>query len=315
MISMKQMFKKYFVPHEHNDYKPHFWRGKSVFVVSLIIVSLFGLSLLQHAIIVRTNLASIISAVLVDLANNDREDINIKTLTVNPLLTLAAQKKADDMAKKGYFSHTSPDGLTPWHWFQEAGYVFKYAGENLAINFSDSGNVEKAWMNSLKHRENILNANFTEIGIAMAKGVYQGRETIFVVQMFGAPVFVKTGTVAPPVAIVVSPPVPPKEINNLFIAVKGETQEQPAPEEKTITPRKVSYATFSEELAVSPEKTLSYLYTVLGAFLLAAFVIFIAVESRKQSIRHILYALFVFCLMAGLVYINKAVFFTDVFIK
>ncbi len=218
---MKRVLKKYFIPAEHNDYKPHFWRGKSVFFVSLIIVSLFGLSLLQHAIIVRTNLASIISSVLVDLANNDREDININTLTVNPLLTLAAQKKADDMAKKGYFSHTSPDGLTPWHWFQEAGYIFKYAGENLAINFSDSGDVEKAWMNSLKHRENILNANFTEIGIAIAKGAEDDCANISVrIRSQIMPCPSQTGMANPITKAPINPNIDPTILTFLFLNMK-----------------------------------------------------------------------------------------------
>jgi uncharacterized protein YkwD len=44
--------------------------------------------------------------------------------------------KANDMATLSYFAHTSPSGLTPWHWFAKANYVFSYAGENLAIDFS-----------------------------------------------------------------------------------------------------------------------------------------------------------------------------------
>ncbi len=64
-------------------------------------------------------------------------------LAVNPVLERAAQAKADDMAAKSYFSHNSPDGVTPWFWLNQAGYVFTYAGENLAANFSDSIDVEK----------------------------------------------------------------------------------------------------------------------------------------------------------------------------
>ena len=70
---------------------------------------------------------------------------------------------------------------------EKADYDFVYAGENLAINFEDSSEVSSAWMNSPKHKENILNGNFTEIGIATEKGFYNGKETIFVVQMFGSP--------------------------------------------------------------------------------------------------------------------------------
>ena len=91
------------------------------------------------------------------------------------------------MSNLGYFAHESPTGVTPWFWFKEAGYTFLYAGENLAINFTESSDVENAWMASPKHKENILNANFREIGIATVDGVYNNNPTTFVVQMFGTP--------------------------------------------------------------------------------------------------------------------------------
>jgi hypothetical protein len=91
------------------------------------------------------------------------------------------------MAKEGYFAHDSPSGVTPWEWFDEVEYTYETAGENLAIDFSDSDAVVDAWMDSRLHRENILEEDFTEIGIATARGEYEGRETVFVVQMFGTP--------------------------------------------------------------------------------------------------------------------------------
>lgn len=131
--------------------------------------------------------AAVIASVLVDLANDDREALALPTLAANPLLTAAAQAKANDMAAKDYFSHTTPEGYDSWHWFREAGYDYQFAGENLAVNFVDSGDVQKAWMNSPTHRDNIVNPKYTEIGIATAVGMYQGREAVFAVQMFGRP--------------------------------------------------------------------------------------------------------------------------------
>ncbi len=131
--------------------------------------------------------AAVISSSLVELVNFDRTSASVGRLKVNPLLEQAAQAKANDMATKGYFAHNSPDGTTPWHWFAQVGYDYVYAGENLAIDFFESADVEKAWMNSPLHRANIINADFTEIGIATAKGIYNGHETTFVVQMFGKP--------------------------------------------------------------------------------------------------------------------------------
>lgn len=130
-------------------------------------------------------LASISPAELVELTNVRREDRDLTTLSVDPRLTAAAQLKADDMAEEGYFAHTSPDGTEPWHWFNEAGYDYQYAGENLAVNFSESHQVDQAWMDSPSHKRNIVNERFEDIGIATAEGEHEGVEATFVVQLFG----------------------------------------------------------------------------------------------------------------------------------
>jgi len=91
------------------------------------------------------------------------------------------------MASKGYFAHYSPSGLSPWYWFTKAGYSYKKAGENLAVNFKDSDDVVRAWMNSPTHKANIVKEGYTEIGIGIAEGVYQGKKATFVVQLFAAP--------------------------------------------------------------------------------------------------------------------------------
>lgn len=133
------------------------------------------------------SLSAIYGSVLVSLANRDRVSVNVPELRTNPTLEKAAQMKADDMAARSYFSHNTPDGKTPWYWFKEAGYNYRYAGENLAVNFKDSEEVQTAWQNSRGHFLNIINPKFTEIGIATSTGIYKGKEAVFVVQMFGSP--------------------------------------------------------------------------------------------------------------------------------
>lgn len=131
--------------------------------------------------------ASVLPSVVEAMTNDQRAQTGAGALAVSPLLTKAAQEKADDMAAKGYFAHVAPDGTEPWHWFDAVGYDYEYAGENLAVNFDDSQQLMQAWMNSPKHRENILKPEYTEIGIGMATGTYQGKETLFVVQFFAKP--------------------------------------------------------------------------------------------------------------------------------
>jgi len=133
------------------------------------------------------SLSAIYASVLVNLTNKDRARENISELKVSPILEKAAQMKADDMASKGYFAHNTPEGLTPWYWFTLAGYKYAFAGENLAVNFEESEDVQTAWMNSRGHFLNIMNPKYTEIGIATSTGIYKGREAVFVVQMFGSP--------------------------------------------------------------------------------------------------------------------------------
>ena len=171
-----------------NNHHPKAWLGPSVAALVFLIVFSFFASITHRVIISRTGyLADVLPRVLVDLTNNNRLASNVGGLKTNPMLEEAARRKAADMAEKSYFAHYSPEGLSPWYFIQSVNYDFIYAGENLAVFFSDSEDVVDAWMDSPGHRENILNQNFTEIGIATSKGYYKGEETIFVVQMFGKP--------------------------------------------------------------------------------------------------------------------------------
>lgn len=192
---MKKTLKKYFIPHPENEHKPHFLREKSVITTALVAAILFFASMFGNHVVMRSpQLASIKSAFLVDLTNKDRAKEGLQPLSINENLVAAANMKASDMAAKEYFAHQSPDGRMPWDFIKASGYSYIYAGENLAVNFDDSGEVERAWMNSPTHKKNIVNPKYTEIGIATAPGRYKGDNTMYVVQMFGRP---RTAVAAP----------------------------------------------------------------------------------------------------------------------
>lgn len=123
---------------------------------------------------------------VIELVNKERKSIGLDILTENCRLSQAAQEKSEDMASNNYFAHTSPDGLTPWHWIEESGYDYIYAGENLAINFSSAENQHKAWMESSEHRKNIISPNYGEIGVAVKEGNINGKGAVITVQVFGA---------------------------------------------------------------------------------------------------------------------------------
>lgn len=186
---MKKRLKKLFIPHEENGFRPDFLERFSMGVMMVLVLLSFTMANLQALFWVGSEwmVTAVLPSVIVNLTNEEREDDRIGTLTRNPTLDLAAQLKAEDMAEKSYFAHYAPDGTSPWYWFQEAGYTFTKAGENLAVHFNDSGKVVDAWMDSPSHRANILNGDYTEIGVGTARGEYKGSPTVFVVQLFGTP--------------------------------------------------------------------------------------------------------------------------------
>jgi len=205
---MKRIINKYIVPQEGNQNKPHLLRETGVLVLAYLIVLVFFGSLLQSRLIMSPQFtAEVLPAVLVDLANDDRSENQLASLTINPKLVAAAKLKAKDMADNEYFAHTSPvdPSKTPWYWINQVGYSFTAAGENLAIDFSDSGAVNQAWMESPGHRANLLNSKFTEIGIAIESGSFEGHPTTYVVQLFGKP---RVVAAAAPTPVVTPKPQP-----------------------------------------------------------------------------------------------------------
>ena len=187
---MISWLKKHFIPHVGNDHRPHFLRKKNIQNVVAVVLFLEIFTFLiptLSRINMEGGMAAVLPAVLADLTNEERQSQNLETLTVSPILNKAAEMKAQDMATYGYFAHTSPEGKTPWYWLEQVGYKYQYAGENLAINFSDSKDVTSAWMASPTHKANIVKGNYTEIGTGVATGMYEGRETVFVAQVYANP--------------------------------------------------------------------------------------------------------------------------------
>ncbi len=186
---MQPSLPDFVVPKESNDYLPYLLRRTALLgMLGLVLLSFLLANL--HALLWQSSswlTGAVLPAVVVDLTNVERQAESLPSLTRSPILDAAAQLKAEDMAKNSYFSHYSPSGVSPWYWFGEANYHFVHAGENLAVHFSDSGEVVEAWMNSPTHKANIVNGNFREIGVGTAKGVYEGFDTVFVVQLFGTP--------------------------------------------------------------------------------------------------------------------------------
>lgn len=345
---MKKIFrllKHLLVPHDRNDYKPHLFRELGVSVLLFTSVFLLGSSAGSSFFIHKTVLgAEIASSVLIDLTNESRLAYNQHPLVRSAKLDQAAQLKGEDMASKEYFSHNSPDGVTPWHWFKMAGYNFLYAGENLAINFTDSADVEEAWLNSPTHRANIMNVEFREIGVATVRGYYKNYPTIYIVQMFGTPAYsapkgIVSEKVNTPLIKKIASSTPPRVStstqDNLIVLAKGEegsvkgveivasstiekimdTQEMAIVKNTSVEkiPSRIElplkkYSTWYERILFNMSYYIGFIYKALILLIAFGLVTLILVEMRKQHYKHILYAVLLLLLLSVFLYINQGFF-------
>ncbi len=249
----------HFVPSRSNGYWPKLLQRAAM-------LGMFGLVLLSFA---ATNVqallwqssdwlvGAILPAVVIKETNQARAAEHLSPVVRNPVLDAAATLKAEHMAKNGYFSHYSPEGVSPWHWFKEVGYTYAFAGENLAVHFTDSHEVVEAWLDSPSHRANIVNSQYQEIGIGTAKGTFEGYDTVFVVQLFGAPAKVPTPVLAEndalgtnEVAVAIAPASAQADTVAIgeVAAVAGEaTEAEPVPEPGQSTGEEGGSASPAEE--------------------------------------------------------------------
>lgn len=338
---MKKIFrslKKLLIPHDENDYKPHLFREFGVSVLLFTSVFLLGSSAGSSFFIHRTILgAEIASSVLVDLTNESRIEENKPPLIRSQKLDEAAELKGEDMASKEYFAHNSPEGVTPWHWFKVVGYNFLYAGENLAINFTDSADVEEAWLNSPTHRANIMNVEFREIGIATVKGVYKNYPTIYIVQMFGTPAYaapkdgidetantpvkkkvVATSSQLALITTEVSTSTVEGAVEGTATTSTSTLQQIVATQETAIVknttvgkiPARIdlplkTYSSWYERILFRMSYYIDFIYKGLILFVAFGLVTMILIEIRKQHYKHILYGILLLLLMSVFLYTNQ----------
>lgn len=124
----------------------------------------------------------------INQTNLQRQKENLPALKENQELNRAALAKVKDMFAVQYFEHVSPAGKGPGDLADDAGYEYIAIGENLALgNFKNDQELVEAWMNSPGHRANIMSGKYTEIGVAVIKGSFEGRQVWLAVQEFGKP--------------------------------------------------------------------------------------------------------------------------------
>lgn len=241
----------YLFPGYSNNQKAKILHSSTIFVFifSLIVyqivlqfIPISGVRILGYAANIPVN-------EVVALTNQKRIENGLDALKYNELLSHAAQAKGKDMLEKDYWAHVAPDGTSPWKFFIDAGYKYRFAGENLARDFSNAQSAVDAWMASPSHRDNLLSPKYKEVGIAVVEGDMNGVETTIVVQLFGTS-YADTVPVVPVASAKTS------AVGQPVVTTAPTPTFQPTP-----TPTKApSYLAFSE----SPAETVSVGGGVVG---------------------------------------------------
>lgn len=89
----------------------------------------------------------------------------VPALTLDTQLNSASDKFAIDLATYNYFSHTGRDGSLPWDRMTRVGYSWRAAGENIAAGYPTTRAVVDGWLKSPGHCQNIMSANFKNVGV------------------------------------------------------------------------------------------------------------------------------------------------------
>lgn len=118
---------------------------------------------------------------VLDLVNQERAKQGLNALTLDATLTSIANTKAADMRDRNYFSHTSPTYGSPFEMLQRFGVSYTAAGENIAAGQKTASAVMTDWLNSSGHRANILNKDYTKLGVGFQSG---GSYGTYWVQLF-----------------------------------------------------------------------------------------------------------------------------------
>ncbi|MFA6171912.1 MAG: CAP domain-containing protein [Patescibacteria group bacterium] len=183
--------KDFFIPHEGNNYLPHALRPKRLYfytagsiAIKFLVVGIF--LVMPMTAWLTPDVMAEQSRKIIELTNKIRDGLQRPRLAEDAKLNQAAYSKAQDMLLGQYFSHVGPDNKKLSDWLKKAGYDFSVAGENLAMGFSTPEEVVNAWVASKTHYANIIDPDFTEIGVGAVSGLYEKTETTLVAQYFGA---------------------------------------------------------------------------------------------------------------------------------
>lgn len=280
----------FFIATSGNNYRPPVLSYKAFFIyaVILLLVRLFLASPPVGA-------AAVESGALLKLINTERAARNLTTLLTQASLTTAAKSKSEDMLARDYFAHVDPDGNYVWGRITGAGYTpYKILGENLAIDFSTSEGMVKAWIDSPTHRANLLNPDFVDQGLVALFGDFQERYTNVTTSLFGALYSVAAASNPPTPAPTQKPT--PKTSEPISAPSPSPTLATEPTEPKDgklnapLSPYKYPFANLIEEVktAASGQTAQPFwaklFFTLFGVLLLIVLAIDAAIIYRRQIV-------------------------------
>ena len=188
---MKEVLKKYFIPGAHNDFHPLILHRKRAlfyggfFLAAKVIVLAFVAVVTPQAFVLPEVMAEEQKQIIA-LTNEIRAEKGLPPLSADAKLGVSSSDKAQDMAANGYFAHAN-GGKNLSYWISAAGYHYAYAGENLAVGFSTAEQVVGAWEKSPAHYANLIDSDYSDVGVGLASGVYKGQPAVFVAQHLAQP--------------------------------------------------------------------------------------------------------------------------------
>ncbi len=229
---------------------------------------------------------------VITLTNQKRVEAGLAPLSTNSILSEAAQAKGEYMIKNNFWAHVAPDGTTPWQFFLQYNYKYRYAGENLAKNFSNANDAVNAWMNSPSHRENLLSANYKDIGIGVVEGNIDGVDTTIIVQFFGtryadiapnAVAQIQPSAAAATAKPTINPTLKPSSAVLTFASPVPTVT--PALESLTPSPTQLPTNIAGARVLISPFVTTKGISLVLVAILLGLLAVDVIIISRRRIAR------------------------------
>ena len=290
-MNLLEWVRHLFVPHHSNNCKAKILHPSVLCL--LVAIFLFSQFTLNFYLLISPSVLGFASNItperVLEITNQKRAENGLSPLTINSQLNEVAQRKAGDMFAFNYWAHVSPSGRSPWSFFQEVGYKYLYAGENLARDFMNSDSVVDAWMNSPSHRDNLLNSNYKEIGLSVVNGTLNGVETTLVVQMFGTPTSTPVAqkpTVLPPQQVVATAKTPtPTPMSSPATLAK---EEKPIVAEQKAPLSRVALAQAKGEVQSPPIFSPFLLTKTIAIFLLGLILGALALDAVLVSQRRII---------------------------